>query len=65
MTAIVDTHRVHYAEVGQRDGLARTRTAEDISTVAAVVFPVREGKGRTAAHANVRVDPLWRLKMTC
>lgn len=60
MAAVIHTNRIHDAEVRQRDGLAGTRPAENISTVATMVLSVCKGKGRPAAHANVRVDPFGR-----
>lgn len=48
--------------MGERDGLAGAGSAEDVSTVAAVVFPICEGEGRAAAHTNVGVDPFRGLQ---
>lgn len=32
---------------------------KDLAAVAAVMFPVRERKGSSAAETNIRVDPFW------
>jgi hypothetical protein len=45
----------------QRDGLGRALLVKDIATVAAVVLPVRKGKGSPTPHANVGIDPFGGL----
>lgn len=40
ITSIINANRLHNTEVGQGHGLAGTLLIKDITTIAAVVFPI-------------------------
>lgn len=67
ITPIVNPNRRFDAKVGEGYGLGRALLIEAVTAVAAVVFAVREGKGGTASHAYIRIDPLgwlWLREIT-
>lgn len=45
------------------DGLARAGAAEDVAAIPAVVLSICEGKCGSTSHANVGINPLWRLRV--
>lgn len=62
MTAIVDSYRLHDAQMRQGNGFGGASATEDVAAVATMMFPVGEGELFPAAHANVRVDPFGGLR---
>ncbi len=46
----------------QGNVLGATRATEDISTVPAVVFAIRERELLATSHADVGIGPLWRRR---
>ncbi len=65
MATIINAHWIKYAEMGERDALARTRAAKDVSAVATVMFAVGKGERGTASHTDVRIGPFGRLFDIC
>ena len=57
---VVNTHRLHDAQVGKSYGFAGTLLIEDIAAIPAVMFPVSEGEGCSTSHADVTVGPFGR-----
>jgi hypothetical protein len=58
VASIVDADGLEDAQVGEGYHLGRTLTAEDVSTVSAVVLSVGEGEAFSAAHADIGIGPL-------
>lgn len=50
--------------MGQRNRLGRTLLIEAITTVPAVMFPVRKGERRSAAHTDIGIGPFGWLRHT-
>ena len=63
MAAIVNSYRIHNAEMRKRNIITRASTAEHVTAVPTMVLTICESEGRATAHAHIRVYPFWRLRV--